>query len=64
MGDAAGDVRLDVNGEEVIAGSVEEVGKYAVLNFPCTLRKGGNLVRVWNDSLVLPAIDKLTLRKI
>ena len=63
-GDAAGDVRLDVNGEEVIAGSVEEVGKYAVLNFPCTLRKGGNLVRVWNDSLALPAIDKLTLRKI
>lgn len=63
-GDAAGDVRLDVNGEEVIAGSVEEVGKYAVLNFPCTLRKGSNLVRVWNDSLALPAIDKFTLRKI
>lgn len=63
-GDAVEAVRLEVNGKPAVVNAVVENDGYAVLSFPCTLKKGSNRVRVWNDSLALPAIDKLTLKRL
>lgn len=54
-------VRLDLNGEELSACRTEDCGDFVKIDFRCRLRKGSNVVRVWNDTEKLPSIDKLTL---
>ena len=59
--DALNDVHLEVNGEEIPVVGRSISGRWAELEYVCTLRKGENLVRVLNAEKKLPAIDVLEL---
>ncbi|MGM9789314.1 MAG: alpha-galactosidase [Candidatus Cryptobacteroides sp.] len=56
-------LRLSVNGEEkeMVSFGIEKDGFYT-LNFPASLEKGENCVKIWSMTQ-LPAIDKLDINK-
>ena len=57
-------IHLSVNGLEVSLKDIFQDGDYVLLTYEANLSKGSNSIKIWNSESMLPAVDKLELKKL